>query len=84
MICVGLTSCSTVQDSELYQDWQRQAYGVYNMNPEGSHATVAHSGTAALNARGRSATTAAAKPPTVQYEHLTETEKNYIASQYGL
>ncbi|WP_211209392.1 hypothetical protein [Thiofilum flexile] len=54
------------------------------MNPEGSHATVAHSGTAALNARGRSATTAAAKPPTVQYEHLTETEKNYIASQYGL
>ena len=85
LIIVGLTSCSTVQDNELYQDRQHHAYSVYNLpTPQGSRATVAHSGTKQLNARGHSSASTRVTPPKVKYERLNEAEENYIASHYGL
>lgn len=85
LVSVGLTGCSTVQNNELYQDWQQHAYSVYNMpTPQGgSYATVANSKAKPPNTRG-SAATARTTPPKVSYERLSEEEQNYIASHYGL
>ena len=84
LISVGLTSCSTVQDNEIYQDWQQHAYSVYNMPvpKESNLFPVSLSSNKPAN-RGTAPRNAAPQAK-VKYERLSEAEQSYIASHYGL
>ena len=82
-----ISGCSTVENTEIYQDWQKQAYSVYKMPipqkdinqlPVTLDPNTPQKSWVYLPQYGK------VSQPQAKLTYLSDTEQRYIANHYGL